>query len=96
MLRQALENTSPLDDFVQVITDLTQYELRYSMKSDVFHARFEAGELGDALDLIRWANKYEIYQEIKAEIAQTHRDRPASSMRACVFMTTPSYRLWRS
>lgn len=70
MLRQALENTSPLDDFVQVITDLTQYELRYSMKSDVFHARFEAGELGDALDLIRWANKYEIYQEIKAELAE--------------------------
>jgi len=66
MLRQALENTLPLDDFVQVITDLTQYELHYNMKSDMFHARFEAGELGDALDLIRWANKYEIYQEIKA------------------------------
>jgi hypothetical protein len=26
--------------------------------------------LGDALDLIRWANKYEIYQEIKAELEQ--------------------------
>jgi hypothetical protein len=69
-LRQALEKTTPLDDFVQVITDLAQYEIRYGMNSGDFWARFEAGELGDALDLIRWANKYEIYQEIKAELEQ--------------------------
>jgi hypothetical protein len=69
-LRQALENTTPLDDFVQVISDLTRYEIRYGMKSSEFQARFEAGELGDELDLVRWADRYEVYQEIKAELDQ--------------------------
>ena len=31
VLRQALEQTVPLDDLVQVIRDLTQYELRHGM-----------------------------------------------------------------
>jgi len=69
-LRQALEQTTPLDDFVQVIRDLTQYEIRHGMNSSSFFARFEAGELGDDIDLIRWANKYEIYRETKAELDQ--------------------------
>jgi len=69
-LRQALEQATPLDDFVQVIRELTQYELRHGMNSGTFFARFEAGELGDEIDLIRWANKYEIYQETKAELEQ--------------------------
>ena len=69
-LRQALEQATPLDDFVQVIRDLTQYEIRHGMNSGSFFARFEAGELGDEVDLIRWANKYEIYQETKAELEQ--------------------------
>ena len=40
------------------------------MDSQEFFARFEAGELGDEIDLIRWAIKYEIYQETKAELEQ--------------------------
>lgn len=69
-LRHALDTTTPLDDFVQVIRDLTQYEMRYGMNSSSFLARFGAGELGDDIDLIRWANKVEIYQETKAELDQ--------------------------
>lgn len=70
VLRQALEQATPLDDFVQVIRDLTQYELHHGMDSDSFFARFEAGELGDEVELVRWANKYEIYQETKADLEQ--------------------------
>jgi hypothetical protein len=69
-LRQALNDTTPLDDFVQLIRDLARYEIRYGMNSANFSARFEAGELGDAIDLIRWADKFEIYQETKAELDQ--------------------------
>jgi hypothetical protein len=54
-LRQALEQATPLDDFIQVIKDLTEYEIRHGMSSDAFFARFEAGELGDEVELIRWA-----------------------------------------
>lgn len=69
-LRQALDRATPLDDLVQLIRDLTQYEIRYGMSSSSFLARFEAGELGDDMDLIRWANKIEIYEETKAELDQ--------------------------
>jgi hypothetical protein len=69
-LRQALNDTTPLDDLIQLIRDLAQYEIRYSMNSGDFLARFEAGELGDEIDFIRWANKVEIYQETKSELNQ--------------------------
>ena len=67
-LQNALENSSPLDDFVQVIKDLRQFELEYKLESDEFFSRFQQGEMGDDIDFIRWANKYEIYQEIKIEL----------------------------
>ena len=69
-LRKALEGTPPLGDFIQVIRDLTQLEIRHGMNSQQFFVRFEAGELGDDIDFIRWAIKYEIYQETKAELEQ--------------------------
>lgn len=69
-LRQALDRATPLDDLVQLVKDLTQYELRYGMSSSSFLARFETGELGDDIDLIRWANKIDIYQETKTELDQ--------------------------
>ena len=69
-LRQASDHATPLDDFVQLIRDLTQYEIRYGMSSSSFLTRFEAGELGDDIDLIRWANKLDIYEEAKAELDQ--------------------------
>ncbi len=70
VLREALERTTPLDDFAQVVRDLTQHEIRYGLSSASFFARFQAGEMGDEIDLVRWANKYEIYQEIKSELEQ--------------------------
>ncbi len=69
-LREALERTAPLEDFVQVVRDLTQHEMRHGMNSRSFYAQFLAGEMGDEIDLIRWANMYEVYQETKAELEQ--------------------------
>jgi len=69
-LRHSLEHATPMDDFAQLVRDLAQYELRYGMDSDRFLARFGAGELGDAVEFVRWANTCEIYQETKAELDQ--------------------------
>lgn len=66
-LSKSLQNASPLDDFIEVVRDLTQFEHQYKLDSTQFFERFQTGEMGDAVDFIRWANKYEIYQEIKAE-----------------------------
>ena len=67
-LQQALQNASPLDDFVSVVRDLTQFEHQYKLESGQFFKRFQQGEMRDEVEFIRWANKYEIYQEIKADL----------------------------
>jgi hypothetical protein len=67
-LQIALENVSPLDDFIQVIRDLTHLENKYNLESRLFYERFQEGRMGDDIEFIRWANKYEIYQETKAEL----------------------------
>lgn len=69
-LQKTLEKTSPLDDFVQIIKELTQLENNYKMKSEDFYGQFQQGQLGDDIDFVRWATKYEIYQETKAELEQ--------------------------
>ena len=47
---------------------LKAFEERYNMPSAVFYERFEAGELGDAMDFFEWAGLFELYQEILAKI----------------------------
>ncbi|MBN1874578.1 MAG: hypothetical protein JXA33_10145 [Anaerolineae bacterium] len=65
-LQQALEKHSPLEDFIQLVRDLTRFEMQYQMNSTEFFHRFQQGELGDQMDYLRWANEYEMYQEAKA------------------------------
>ncbi len=67
-LHRALEKGSPLEDFDRLIRDLTQFEVQYQMDSSEFFRRFQQGEMGDQMDYMRWANKYEMYQEIKANM----------------------------
>jgi len=55
-----------MEDLIQLVRDLTQFEMQYQMDSPEFFNRFQRGELGDQMDYIRWANKYEMYQEMKA------------------------------
>lgn len=68
ILQKALDNASPVEDFIQIVRDLTRFEVQYKLDSQEFFARFQRGELGDRIDYIRWANKYEIYQEMKGSI----------------------------
>jgi len=70
ILREALENASPLDDFIELVRDLVLLEQQYGMDSDQFYERFQRGELGDDLDYFDWAAKFEMYCQAKEEIEQ--------------------------
>ena len=48
--------------------DLREFENRYGMDSAAFYRRFEAGELGDAMDFFEWAGLYELRQDILEKI----------------------------
>lgn len=47
---------------------LREFEKRYNMESEVFYPRFEAGELGDAMDFFEWASLYELRQALMEKI----------------------------
>ena len=38
------------------------------MDSQVFHRRFEAGEMGDAMDFFEWAGLYELRQDLAKKL----------------------------
>ena len=48
--------------------DLGEFERRYGMESGAFYRRFEAGELGDAMDFFEWAGLYELREDIMKKI----------------------------
>ena len=65
VLYQAIAKTSPLNDFIQIIKDLTIFEFKYKINSQNFFNRFQNGEMDDDIEFIRWANKY---QEMKSDM----------------------------
>ncbi|HID61879.1 MAG TPA: hypothetical protein EYP49_03930 [Anaerolineae bacterium] len=48
--------------------DLREFEKRYGMESATFYRRFEAGELGDAMDFFEWAGLYELRLDLGEKI----------------------------
>jgi len=48
--------------------ELREFENRYGMDSAAFYRRFEAGELGDALDFFEWAGLYELCEDLVKKI----------------------------
>lgn len=48
--------------------DLRTFEDRYGRDSATFYRRFEAGELGDAMDFCEWAGLYELRQDLLEKI----------------------------
>jgi len=48
--------------------NIHKFEEQYGMESDKFYHRFEAGELGDAMDFFEWSGLYELRQDIIEKI----------------------------
>ncbi len=49
-------------------SDLQEFENRYGLESATFYQRFEAGEMGDAMDYFEWAGLSELYQKAQDKI----------------------------
>ncbi|MFQ5612728.1 MAG: hypothetical protein ACE5H9_11410 [Anaerolineae bacterium] len=68
LLKQAEMRSSIMDELLRLLRQLVAFERKYDLASDVFYARFMRGEMGDELDFIRWAGRYELYLEAKQEV----------------------------
>ena len=84
VLKEACADEAELDQVVGKLLDLTlgqhrrrleryerdlgAFEVQYGMDSATFYQRFEAGELGDAMDFFEWAGLYELHQDLLEKI----------------------------
>jgi hypothetical protein len=50
--------------------DLEEFEKRHGLDSATFYRRFQAGELGDAMDFFEWAGLYELAQDLRQKLAR--------------------------
>jgi hypothetical protein len=71
IVQEAWENSRPMDDFVQLVRDLTLLEQQYGLESGEFYKRYQQGEMGDKIEIMRWASKFEIYEEMKEDLDRT-------------------------
>jgi hypothetical protein len=71
ILQEAWQGSAPIDDFVQLVRDLTLLEQKHGLSSAEFYRRYQRGEMGDEMEIMRWASKYEIYEEMKEDLDNT-------------------------
>ena len=65
----SVEAATVQSDIDELRADLLKFEEIYSMKSEIFYAKFEAGEMGDDADLIEWASYFDMYRNAKNRLA---------------------------
>ena len=67
-LREAAETTTPIDDLVELTRDMVRLEVKYNISSEEFYKKYNKGEMGDKMEIIRWAGWYEMHKEIKGSL----------------------------
>lgn len=61
-LAQAIENTNPIDDLLELANQLWEYEQKYQMSSADFYKEYQAGLLDDELQhCLEWVTIYDFF-----------------------------------
>lgn len=68
MLKQTIQYTSPIDALVEIIKRLNTYENRQGLASEEFFHQYKSGQLSDDEIFIDWANDYQHYLAIRADL----------------------------
>ena len=48
--------------------ELTKYEQQFSMPSEVFYTKYQAGEMGDDIDVFEWQVFYKMYLRLVEQL----------------------------
>ncbi len=52
----------------QLEQDLTEFEHQYGLSSEQFYGKFQAGEIGDAMDSVEWASLFQMAERLRERI----------------------------
>lgn len=68
-LAQAIANTNPVDDLLELAGDLWNYEQKYQLTSTDFYEQYQAGSLDDELQhCVEWAATYDFFLQTKRKL----------------------------
>lgn len=71
-LANLMEPTNPVDDLLEVVEWLREYEQQYKLSSTDFYRQYQAGTLPDPLQhCTEWAALYNSFLKIKTRIENT-------------------------
>jgi hypothetical protein len=68
ILREAWEDSSPIDDLLELAQQLAFMENKYGMKSADFCEKYNKGGMGDDVDFIWWASLYDLFTDLRSQI----------------------------
>ena len=69
LLQEATDQYNPVEKLLSLDRELFRFEQKHNISSSEFYQRFQSGEMGDAIDFIRWAGRYEMYLRLKEMIS---------------------------
>ena len=67
-MREQNATYDPLDKLLQLQRDLFRLEEKHNLPSDEFYRRYQAGQMGDDIEIIGWAGRYRLFLELRAMI----------------------------
>ena len=70
-MREQAADYDPIDKLLQLQRDLLALEQRYDLPSPEFYRRYQAGEMGDDVEIVGWAGRYRAFVELRDSIADS-------------------------
>ena len=70
-LREAMDSFDPVEELLELHTELGEYERRYGISSEECYRRFTAGQMGDDPDIFGWVARYRAFVDLKQTITES-------------------------
>lgn len=60
-----------VDQLLRLQRELMQLEQRHGLSSSEFYTRYQAGQIGDTVEVIGWAGRYRLFLELRNTISDS-------------------------
>lgn len=71
LLREGDEQYDPVEELLSLERELAHLEEKHNMPSSEFYQKYQRGEMGDAVEFVRWAGRYRLYLNLSVESCES-------------------------
>jgi hypothetical protein len=72
----ALEIAKARREFAEFQERLRTFERQYQMSSETFYRRFQAGEMGDRIEVVEWSIFYDMRESVRTRLEMLEAEPP--------------------